>query len=221
MDKNYSERHKVILSQLKKELSFYDGIKNLIDLREDLFFNHVEKYFSRLSKDDFCKIPFAGSTGNKDATISWSIYHVFRIEDIICHNFISNDEQIFFAQNYQKKMNCSVITTANEMNDEQMIEFSKDLNPDELFSYAKEVKNVSQKVLSNLTFKQAKEKVSEQQKQKLLMQNVVSTNPEAFWLVDYWCKKNIRELLQMPFSRHWIMHIEACEAICKKIIKIV
>lgn len=217
MDKNYSERHKVILSQLKKELSFYDGIKNLIDLREDLFLNHVEKYFSRLSKDDFCKIPFAGSTGNKDATISWSIYHVFRIEDIICHNFISNDEQIFFAQDYQKKMNCSVITTANEMNDEQMIEFSKDLNPDELFSYAKEVKNVSQKVLSNLTFKQAKEKVSEQQKQKLLMQNVVSTNPEAFWLVDYWCKKNIRELLQMPFSRHWIMHIEACEAICKKL----
>lgn len=217
MDKNYSERHKVILSQLKKELSFYDGIKNLIDLREDLFLNHVEKYFSRLSKDDFCKIPFAGSTGNKDATISWSIYHVFRIEDIICHNFISNDEQIFFAQNYQKKMNCSVITTANEMNDEQMIEFSKDLNPEELFSYAKEVKNVSQKVLSNLTFKQAKEKVSEQQKQKLLMQNVVSTNPEAFWLVDYWCKKNIRELLQMPFSRHWIMHIEACEAICKKL----
>ena len=217
MDKNYSERHKVILSQLKKEISFEEGIKNLIDLREDLFLNHVEKYFSRLSKDDFCKIPFAGSTGNKDATISWSIYHVFRIEDIICHNFISNDEQIFFAQDYQKKMNCSVITTANEMNDEQMIEFSKDLNPDELFSYAKEVKNVSQKVLSNLTFKQAKEKVSEQQKQKLLMQNVVSTNPEAFWLVDYWCKKNIRELLQMPFSRHWIMHIEACEAICKKL----
>ena len=217
MDKNYAERHKVILSQLKKEISFEEGIKNLIDLREDLFLNHVEKYFSRLSKDDFCKIPFAGSTGNKDATISWSIYHVFRIEDIICHNFISNDEQIFFAQNYQKKMNCSVITTANEMNDEQMIEFSKDLNSDELFSYAKEVKNVSQKVLSNLTFKQAKEKVSEQQKQKLLMQNVVSTNPEAFWLVDYWCKKNIRELLQMPFSRHWIMHIEACEAICKKL----
>ena len=217
MDKNYSERHKVILSQLKKEISFEEGIKNLIDLREDLFLNHVEKYFSRLSKDDFCKIPFANSTGNKDATISWSIYHVFRIEDIICHNFISNDEQIFFAQNYQKKMNCSVITTANEMNDEQMIEFSKDLNPDELFAYAKEVKNVSQKVLSNLTFKQAKEKVSEQQKQKLLMQNVVSTNPEAFWLVDYWCKKNIRELLQMPFSRHWIMHIEACEAICKKL----
>ena len=99
MDKNYSERHKIILSQLKKEISFEEGIKNLIDLREDLFLNHVEKYFSRLSKDDFCKIPFAGSIGNKDATISWSIYHVFRIEDIICHNFISNDEQIFFAQN--------------------------------------------------------------------------------------------------------------------------
>ena len=115
MDKNYSERHKVILSLLKKEISFEEGIKNLIDLREDLFLNRVEKYFSRLSKDDFCKIPFAGSPGNKDATISWSIYHVFRIEDIICHNFISNDEQIFFSGDYQRRINSPIITTGNEL----------------------------------------------------------------------------------------------------------
>lgn len=217
MDKNYSERHKVIISQLKKEFSFGDGIKNLIDLREDLFSNHIEKYFSNLSKDDFCKMPFAGSSGNSDATIAWSIYHIFRIEDIICHDFVSDDEQIFFSQNYQKKMNCSVITTANEMNDEQMVAFSKEIKLEELFSYAKEVKSVSQNIIRNLTFKHSKVKVSEQQKQKLLMQNVVSTNSSAFWLVDYWCKKSMRGLLQMPFSRHWIMHIEACERICKKI----
>ena len=217
MNKNYSERHKVILSQLKKEITFDDGIKNLIDLREELFNRHIEKFFSSLSKEDFCKMPFAGSTGNADATIAWSIYHIFRIEDIICHDFVSNDEQIFFSQDYQKKMNCSVITTANEMNDDQIIEFSNQIKLDELFSYAQEVKNVSQQVIKNLTFKHAKEKVSEQQKQKLLMQNVFSSDPSAFWLADYWCKKDIKALLQMPFSRHWIMHIDACEKICKKI----
>ncbi len=36
-------------------------------------------------------------------------------------------------------MNCSVITTANEMNDEQIVAFSKEIKLEELFSYAKEV----------------------------------------------------------------------------------
>lgn len=31
----------------------------------------------------------------------------------------------------------------------------------------------------------------------------------SIWLIDYWCGKDIRGLIQMPFSRHWIMHIEA------------
>ena len=41
----------------------------------------------------------------------------------------------------------------------------------------------------------------------------------AVWLIDYWCKKDVRGLIQMPFSRHWIMHIEACERIRNKIGK--
>ena len=40
-------------------------------------------------------------------------------------------------------------------------------------------------------------------------QKVVSEDEEAYWLIDYWCGKDIRGLIQMPFSRHWIMHIEA------------
>lgn len=39
--------------------------------------------------------------------------------------------------------------------------------------------------------------------------NVVSQDENASWLIDCWCGKDIRGLIQMPFSRHWIMHIEA------------
>ncbi len=39
----------------------------------------------------------------------------------------------------------------------------------------------------------------------------------AIWLIDYWCNKDVRGLIQMPFSRHWIMHIEACLRIENKI----
>lgn len=31
---------------------------------------------------------------------------------------------------------------------------------------------------------------------------------DSGWLIDFWCGKNIRELIQMPFSWHWMMHIE-------------
>ncbi|HCD4412319.1 TPA: phage head-tail adapter protein, partial [Enterococcus faecium] len=35
--------------------------------------------------------------------------------------------------------------------------------------------------------------------------------------IDYWCNKDICGLIQMPFSRHWIMHTEACLRIKNKI----
>ena len=45
----------------------------------------------------------------------------------------------------------------------------------------------------------------------------VSEEAQAAWLTDYWCGKNIRGLIQMPFSRHWIMHTEAALRIQKKL----
>jgi hypothetical protein len=48
----------------------------------------------------------------------------------------------------------------------------------------------------------------------------VSEDENAFWLIDYWCGKDIKGLIQMPFSRHWIMHIEAMRRIKNRLCKI-
>ena len=56
-----------------------------------------------------------------------------------------------------------------------------------------------------------------ERKEQLKLLNVVSNDENAIWLIDYWCGKDIRGLIQMPFSRHWIMHIEACLRIKNKI----
>ena len=46
---------------------------------------------------------------------------------------------------------------------------------------------------------------------------------DAFWLIDYWCGKDVKGLIQMPFSRHWIMHIEAMcrikNELCRRVRK--
>ncbi|MDO5576298.1 MAG: hypothetical protein Q4F84_04405 [Fibrobacter sp.] len=59
--------------------------------------------------------------------------------------------------------------------------------------------------------------MSPEDKEYLKSLNVVSKNENAYWLIDYWCGKNICGLIQMPFSRHWIMHIEASIRIKNKI----
>ena len=41
-----------------------------------------------------------------------------------------------------------------------------------------------------------------------LYSDCLGRNPDPVGF-DYWCGKDLKGLLQMPFSRHWIMHIEA------------
>lgn len=96
-------------------------------------------------------------------------------------------------------------------------DFSKALNIPELFSYAKEVKICSEKMILDLTGEALKTKISPEKKSQLQNMNVVSADESSVWLIDYWCGKDFRGLLQMPFSRHWIMHIEACQKIAAKI----
>ena len=209
MNLSWSELNKNIQTQLKKKETFSQGINSLIFLRNEIF-TVVENFFSDLSQNDFSLLPFPKSKGNDNATIAWSIFHLFSIEDIVCNSLIKNQQQIFFQNEYDKRLNSKIITTGNEFTNEQMIKFSKELNIKELFTYAKEVKLNSDKMILQLNYESLKTKIPEERKIQLQKLNVVSSDENSFWLIDYWCNKNFLGLLQMPFSRHWIMHIDAC-----------
>ena len=62
-----------------------------------------------------------------------------------------------------------------------------------------------------------KTKFTDEDKARLVATNCVSPDESAAWLIDFWCGKNIKGLLQMPFSRHWIMHVEAMNRIKGKL----
>ena len=215
MNKDFSALNKLMQDNLKKEFTFSDGIKNLLQLRNKLM-EEIDLIFQTTSQEKFFALPFPKSKGNSNATIALSIYHIFRIEDIVCNSLINNKTQIFFEKDFQNRMNSSIITTGNELSNEQMIEFSKILNIQELYNYAKLVKENSEKMMLELSFEQTKSKIPEEKKEYLRTLNVVSLDESSNWLIDYWCDKNVRGLLQMPFSRHWIMHVEACLKIKNK-----
>lgn len=86
-------------------------------------------------------------------------------------------------------------------------------------NYIHEVKAQTEKILCAISYSDLKKKVSAERRKELESLNVVSTDESAAWLVDYWCGKDFRGLVQMPFSRHWIMHIEAALWIAGKLRK--
>ncbi len=216
MNKLWSERNKTMQTQLKKKDTYEAGIDTLFDLRNQLM-KTLSSFNEELSREDFNAIPFINADGYHCKTIAYSIWHIFRIEDIVAHTLISKNEQVFFSGNYQERINSPIITTGNELVKEQIADFSKQLNMKELYSYIFEVKDSTEKILNSLSYDQLKKKVSEERKEHLKLLNVVSTDENAIWLIDYWCGKDIRGLIQMPFSRHWIMHIEASLRIKNKI----
>ena len=216
MNKEWSELNKALQTQLKKESTCADGFETLFDLRRQLT-DVLFSFYEELSREDFNAIPFINANGYHSKTIAYSIWHIFRIEDIVAHSLICGDEQIFFSGDYQKRINSPGITTGNELVKQQIADFSKELNLKELYSYISEVKDSTEKIILGLSYRDLKKKITDDKKEKLKNLNVVSTDENAIWLIDYWCQKDIKGLIQMPFSRHWIMHIEASLRIKNKI----
>lgn len=216
MNKKWSELNKTMQAQIKKKDTYKMGIDTLLSLRSQLMQTLVS-FKEELCREDFNSIPFINADGYHSKTIAYSIWHIFRIEDIVVHTVINEDEQVFFAGNYQERINAPIITTGNELIKQQIADFSKHLNLEELYSYIFEVRESTEKILERLSYDELKRKLPEERKEQLKLLNVVSNDENAIWLIDYWCGKDIRGLIQMPFSRHWIMHIEACLRIKNKI----
>lgn len=98
MNREWSELNKCMQEQLRKEQSFKDGIETLLVLRGKMM-AELLRMKRELSRDDFTRMPFPNANGYHRKTIVYSIWHIFRIEDIVAHTLIQGDEELFLLQN--------------------------------------------------------------------------------------------------------------------------
>ena len=218
MNKEWSELNKTMQAQMKKKDTYIDGISTLFELRKSLM-QTIISFKKNLSREDYNAIPFINADGYHSKTIAYSLWHIFRIEDIVAHTLINGVEQIFFSGNYKERINSPIITTGNELVKNDIADFSKQLDINELYSYISQVKDSTEAILREMPYEMLKQRISSERREILQKMNVVSSDENAVWLIDYWCGKDIRGLIQMPCSRHWIMHIEASLRIENKIRK--
>ena len=218
MNKEWSEMNKRMQALLSKEATFRDARSQLAVLRENMF-RQITQIVNNFPAEAFRQMPFAGAEGYHSKTLGYSIWHIFRIEDIVAHEMIAEDKQVLFAQGFDRTVQSPVITTGNELAGEEIAEFSKQLNIRELYRYAQAVKESTDRILGQLSYSDLKRRFGDGMVRKLQNIGCISEDENASWLIAYWCGKDIRGLIQMPFSRHWIMHIEAMQRIKNKLCK--
>lgn len=216
MNVEWSELNKQLQTQLKRKDSFGAGISTLLDLRTRLM-EVILSFQDVLPSADFSAIPFINADGYHSKTIAYSIWHIFRIEDIVANVLINNDEQVFVTGDYKRRINAPIITTGNELIKEQIAKFSAQLDIAQLYSYAADVKKCTDEIFKALDYSDLKRKITADKKTRLSSLGVVSSDSNASWLIDYWCSKDLRGLIRMPLSRHWIMHTEAALRIARKL----
>ena len=208
MNKDWSQKNKEIQTLLGREFTYREGIQKLISFREELF-EQIANIVNSYPKEAFYQMPFPNANGYHCKTLAYSIWHIFRIEDIVAHELIKRDKQILFTDSYEKRIHAPIITTGNELDSEKIIAFSKEVDVKELLLYARAVMESTNTFLLELSYEDIKQKFTDVDKNRIIDSKCVSTDENAVWLIEYWCSKDVRGLLKMPFSRHWIMHIEA------------
>ena len=205
-----------IKAEISNESTYHSGIGNLLLLRKRLF-DTLLQFKAELCRDDFNAMPFIGEDGFHSKTIAYSIWHIFRIEDIVSHTLINGDDQIFFFGNFQDRIGSPIITTGNELIGHQIADFSASIDLDELYKYALSVKTITDWILENISFADLERRITTTDRLRLESLCVISKSDNAKWLIDYWCGEDLKGLILMPFSEHWMAHVHACMLIRNKL----
>ena len=130
---------------------------------------------------------------------------------------LANSISKYLEKGYHITINSPIITTGNELQGGSIAEFSQQLDIHQLLNYAKDVFEQSNQWISCISFDDLKTTYSNLDQQRISSTNTVDESQR--WLIEYWCSKDVKGLLAVPFSRHWIMHLEASLRIKNKLTK--
>lgn len=165
------------------------------------------------------ELAFRTMPTKKDVTVAWDIWHITRIEDLTANILIADGEQVL-NDAWQKRLGVVVKDTGNAMTDEEIIAFSNAIDQDALLEYRAAVGGRTREILSSLTVSSLQRKMRKDQLDRIYNEGGVTEHPQSNWLLDFWGKKTVAGLCQMPITRHQIVHLNDCvklQAKCRKI----
>ncbi len=206
-NKDMKRLREIILKQNKIEES-----KNLcLSLHSMVHSSNISGIDKKTFEDELWegldKNTFRTAINDKGRTIAYGIWHSTRIEDITMNILVDGNKQIFNIENWKQKINSKIIDTGNAMTKEEIINFSKDINMQELKNYRMAVGRNTREIIKKLTSNDMKRKFEKYRLQYIVDEGAVLDVEEANWLIDFWGRKNVAGIILMPATRHHVVHI--------------
>jgi hypothetical protein len=172
---------------------------------------YMDEIWEGLEDKAFRTMPTA-----KDDTVAWDIWHITRIEDLTSNFLIAGKEQVLGEQ-WLRRLNTTITDTGNAMSDPEILDFSTRIDRNALCEYRNAVGLRTKEIIEGLKPEDLRRKVAKDGLDKIAAAGGVT--PESAWLLDFWGRKNIAGIIQMPITRHQIVHLNDCrrlKQVCKR-----
>ena len=166
-----------------------------------------EKTFEDELWENLDEDKFRTATNEKGRTIAYGMWHSTRIEDITMNILVDKGEQVLNTGNWKEKIKSVITDTGNALTKEQILEFSKSINMQELKNYRIAVGRRTREIVKNLICDDMKRTFEKYQLQQIIDEGAVLNVEASNWLIDFWGKKNVSGIFLMPATRHHIVHL--------------
>jgi hypothetical protein len=154
-----------------------------------------------LADEDYSVMPT-----DKDDTIAWHLWHIARIEDLVANLLIAEKSQIFNDE-WANKLDVAIKDTGNAMTDDEIIDFSEQVNKQELLNYRNAVGCQTRTILECLTPNDLRRKPGAEHLSRLVSEGGLLESKNSIWLKDFWGRHTVAGLVLLPLTRHHMMHL--------------
>lgn len=209
--KSWNEKLKNFKSIILKSDKFQEAVELFLELHAMVHCSEMSNINSVTFEDELWEgldeLTIRSAVNEKGRTIAYGLWHSARIEDITMNVLVNNSKQIIYTENWIEKINSTIISTGNELSAEEILEFSKNINIEQLKNYRIAVGRKTEEIIKNLEPQDMKRKVKKEDLERIIDERSVSKDESAVWLIDFWGRKNVAGLLLMPAARHHVVHI--------------
>ena len=120
---------------------------------------------------------------------------------------VAYSNQVIDSDNWLIRINSNIYDTGNEMKPDEILQFSSNINMQELRNYRITVGRRTREIIQGFKPSDLKRRFDDIKLKKIFDIGAVSKDEAAGWLVDFWGRNNVAGILLMPVTRHHVVHI--------------